>query len=129
MLFDVGDQGFVDVLYNPVEELGVDMFGQGVTGVSGLQAGQGLDICLCSRLQLPVAQPLRHVLVGHAYQLAKRHQVAIVGLQTKRGDVNQYQEKPKKMPAIKCGFKQNFKNNTPSSSHKMEVDTISEQVV
>lgn len=80
MLFDVGDQGFVDVLYNPVEELGVDMFGQGVTGVSGLQAWQGLDIRLCSRLQLPVAQPLRHVLVGHAYQLAKRRQVPIVGL-------------------------------------------------
>lgn len=80
VLFDVGDQGFVDVLYNPVEELGVDMFGQGVTGVSGLQAWQGLDIRLCSRLQLPVAQPLRHVLVGHAYQLAKRRQVPIVGL-------------------------------------------------
>lgn len=80
VLFDVGNQGFVDVLYNPVEELGVDMFGQGVTGVSGLQAWQGLDIRLCSRLQLPVAQPLRHVLVGHAYQLAKRRQVPIVGL-------------------------------------------------
>lgn len=72
------------MLHNPVEELGVDMFGQRVTGVGGLQAGEGLDIRLRGCLQLPVAQPLRHVLVGHAYQLAERCQVAIVGLQEKR---------------------------------------------
>lgn len=81
VLFDVGDQSFVNVLHNPVEELGVDVFGQSVTGVSGLQAGNGLDVRLRGGLQLPVAQPLGHVLVGHAYQLAERRQVAIVGLQ------------------------------------------------
>ena len=80
MLFDVGDQGFVNVLHNPVEELGVDVFGQRVAGVGGLQAGDGFDVRLRGRLQFPVAQPLRHVLVGHAYQLAERRQVAIVGL-------------------------------------------------
>lgn len=72
------------MLHNPVEELGVDMFGQGITGVGGLLAGEGLDIRFCSRLQLPVAQPLSHVLVSHAYQLAERCQVVIVGLQEKR---------------------------------------------
>lgn len=80
MLCDIGDKGFINVLHNPVEELGVDMFGQRVTGVGGLQAWEGLDIGLCGRLQLPVAQPLRHVLVGHAYQLAECRQVPIVGL-------------------------------------------------
>lgn len=84
MLFDIGDQSLVDVLHDPVEELGVDMFGQRVTGVGGLQTGEGLDIRLCGCLQLPVAQPLRHVLVCHADQLAERRQVAIVGLQEKK---------------------------------------------
>lgn len=81
MLFDVGDQSFVDVLNNPVEELGVDVFGQSVASIGGLNAGEGLDIRLRGRLQLPVAKPLRHVLIGHANQLAECRQVAIVGLQ------------------------------------------------
>lgn len=68
------------MLNNPVEELGVDMFGQSVASVGGLNAGEGLDIRLCGRLQLPVAKPLRHVLIGHANQLAEGRQVAIVGL-------------------------------------------------
>lgn len=87
VLFDIGDQGFVNVLHNPVEKLGVDMFGQSVTGVGGLQAGDSLDIRFCGRLQLPVAQPLRHVLIGHAYQVAERRQVAIIGLRVE-ADLN-----------------------------------------
>lgn len=85
MLFDVGDQSLVDVLYDPVEELGVDVFGQRVTGISGLQTREGLDVRFCGRLQLPVAQPLRHVLVGHSHQVTERRQVSIVGLRRKKG--------------------------------------------
>lgn len=71
------------MLYYPVEEFGIDMFGQRVTGVSGLQTREGFDICLCCRLQLSVAQPLGHILVGHAHQLTERRQVPIVRLQKK----------------------------------------------
>lgn len=88
------------MLNNPVEELGVDMFGQSVASVGGLNAGEGLDIRLCGRLQLPVAKPLRHVLIGHTNQLAERRQVAIVGLQEE-------EEKPNGMSAQKrkiCSF-------------------------
>lgn len=81
VLLDVGDQSFVDVLHDPVEELGVDVLGQRVTSVGGLQAGEGLDVRLRGRLQLPVAQPLGHVLVGDADQVAERRQVAVVWLQ------------------------------------------------
>lgn len=88
MLFDIGHQSLVDVLHNPIEELGVDMFGQRVTGICGLQTGDGLDICLRGGLQLPMAEPLRHVLVAHTDQLAKRRQVAVVGLQEKDKDDN-----------------------------------------
>lgn len=80
VLFDVGDESLVDVLHNPVEHLGVDVFGEGVAGVGGLQTREGLDVRLRGRLQLPVAQPVRHVLVGDAHQVAKRRQVDVVGL-------------------------------------------------
>lgn len=92
------------MLHNPVEELGVDMFGQRVTGVGGLQAGEGLDIGLCGRLQLPVAQPLRHVLVGHAYQLTERRQVAIVGLQRKEDILILTRRDPPRCQLRKGGF-------------------------
>lgn len=68
------------MLYNPVEELGVDMFGQGITSVGGLKSRKGLDISFCGRLQLPVAQPLGHILICHAHQLTERRQVGIAGL-------------------------------------------------
>lgn len=87
MLRDVGDQGFVDVLHDPVEELGVDVLGERVAGVGGLQPRQRLDVRLRGRLQLPVAQPLGHVLVGHAHQLAERRQVPVVGLLHNGGKV------------------------------------------
>lgn len=83
VLLDVGDQSLVHVLHDPVEEFGVDMFGQRVAGVGGLQTGDGLDIRLGSRLQLPVAQPLGHVLVGDPHQVTEGCEVGIVGLEDK----------------------------------------------
>lgn len=72
------------MLHNPVEELGIDMFRKRVAGIGCLNTGKGLDIRLCGCLQLSVAQPLRHVLIGHSYQPAERHQVPIVGLREEK---------------------------------------------
>lgn len=88
MLLHGGDQSFVDVLHNPVEQLSIDMFGESIAGVGGLQTWEGLNVRLCCRLQLPVAQPVRHVLVGDAHKVAKRRQVDIVGLQTEKEILN-----------------------------------------
>lgn len=73
------------MLHNPVEELGIDMFGEGVAGVGGLNTGERLYIRLCGCFQLPMAKPLRHVLVGHTNQFAECCQVAIIGLQEEEG--------------------------------------------
>lgn len=81
VLLHVGDQSFVDMLHNPVEEFGVDVFGQCVPGVGGLKTREGLHVRLCGCFQLPVTQPLSHVLIGHAHQVTERCQVTIVGLQ------------------------------------------------
>lgn len=99
VLFDVSDQSLVDMLNDPVEEFGVDVFGERITCVGGLQTREGLDVRLRGRLQLPVAQPLSHVLVGHAHQLAERRQVAIVGLKKNKEEVfSLCQEKSSKVP-------------------------------
>ena len=94
------------MLHNPVEELGIDMFRKRVTGIGCLNTGKGLDIRLCGCLQLSVAQPLRHVLIGHSYQPAERHQVPIVGL---RGEKQTYSQpgEPNRTSALflKLGFK------------------------
>lgn len=71
------------MFYDPVKKLGIDMFGQSVASVGGLKSREGLDVGLCGRLQLPVAQPLRHVLIGHAHQLTERRQVPVFGLKQK----------------------------------------------
>lgn len=84
VLLHISDQSLIDMLYNPVEELGVDVFGEGIASVGGLKARKRLDVSLVGRFQLPVAQPLGHVLVGYANQLAKSRQVPIVGLEQKR---------------------------------------------
>ena len=72
------------MLHNPVEELGVDMFRESIASVGGLKAREGLDISLCGRLQLSVAQPLGHIRVAHTHQLAERRQMAIVRLWEKK---------------------------------------------
>lgn len=50
VLFDVGNKSFVDVLHNPVEQLGIDVFGESITGVGGLQTREGLYVRLGRRL-------------------------------------------------------------------------------
>lgn len=96
MLLHAGDQSFVDVLHNPVEHLSVDVFGESVAGVGGLQTWEGLNVRLCCRFQLPVAQPVRHVLVGDAHEVTKRRQVDVVGLQTEKEILNpQLRRSPK----------------------------------
>lgn len=88
VLLHAGDQSFVDMLHNPVEQLSIDMFRESIAGIGGLQTWEGLNVRLCCSLQLPVAQPVRHVLVGDAHKVAKRHQVDIVGLQTEKEILN-----------------------------------------
>lgn len=80
VLLDVGVQGLIDVIHDPVEELGVYVLSQGVSRVNGLELGNRFDICFCCRLQLLVTEPVGHVLVGHPHQLTECCQMAVIGL-------------------------------------------------
>lgn len=46
MLFYGRVQRLVDMLDNPVEQFGIDVFGQSVSGVHGLHSGDRLDVGL-----------------------------------------------------------------------------------
>ena len=81
VLLQGGVQGLVDVLHNPVEQLGVDVLGQGVACVDHLLQGHGLDVGLRGGDQLAMAQPVLHLAVLHAQQAAEAAQVFILRLE------------------------------------------------
>lgn len=80
MLFGRGLQGHVDVVHDPVKHACVDVFGKCVTGVGCLFAGHILHIRLRCSDQLPVAEPVLHLLQLHTQQPAEVFQVDVVSL-------------------------------------------------
>lgn len=62
----------IDMIYNPVKELGIDVLGQCITHlIRGLQLGDGLDMRLCGSGQLPMAEPVTHLLKGHTHEVTE----------------------------------------------------------
>lgn len=80
VLLHSGVQGFVDVLHDPVEELGVDVLGQGVPGVHHLVQGHALHVGLGRGDELAVAEPVLHLAVLHTQQAAEVFQVLVLTL-------------------------------------------------
>lgn len=80
MLLDRGVQRHVDVLHDPVEHARVDVLGERVAGVVGLLVGHVLHIGLRGGDQLPVTQPVLHLLQLHAQEPAEVLQVRVVAL-------------------------------------------------
>lgn len=80
VLLHSGVQGLVDVLHDPVEELGIDVLGQGVPGVHHLAQGHALHVGLGRGDELAVAQPVLHLAVLHAQQAAELAQVLVLAL-------------------------------------------------
>ena len=81
VLLEGGVQGLVDVLHDPVEQLGIDVLGQGVARIDHLLQGHGLDVGLRGGDQLAMAQPMLHLTELHAQQAAEVAQVLILRLE------------------------------------------------
>lgn len=81
MLLDGGVQGLVDVLHDPVEELSVDVLGQGVAGVEHLLHGHVLHVGLGRGDELAMAKPVLHLAVLQAQQSTKVGQVLVLALE------------------------------------------------
>lgn len=69
------------MLHDPVKHACVDVFGERVAGVGRLFHGHILHVRLRRSDQLPVAEPVLHLLLFHAQQLAEVFQVDVVRLQ------------------------------------------------
>lgn len=80
VLLHSGVQGLVDVLHDPVEELGIDVLGQGVPGVHRLVQGHALHVGLGCGDELAVAQPVLHLALLHTQQAAEVAQVLVLAL-------------------------------------------------
>jgi hypothetical protein len=73
-------ESLIDVVYNPVKELGIDVLGQSITGIGGLQLGDGFDVRLRGCGQLPVTQPVTHLLIIHAHEVTEDAKRFMLGL-------------------------------------------------
>lgn len=77
-------QRLVNPLHNEIKEVGVDLFGQGVTGVEGLGFGHGLDDGLGGSHDPSVAQPPFHFGTFYLQQSTKYVKVLIIQLGKRR---------------------------------------------
>ena len=73
-------ENLIDMIYNPVKELGIDVLGQCITGIRGLQLGDGLDVCLRGSSQLPMAEPVTHLLKVHSHEVTEDAERFMLGL-------------------------------------------------
>lgn len=80
VLFDSRMESLIDIIYNPVKKLGIDVLGQSITGICGLQLGDGLDVRLCGSSQLPMAEPVTHLLIVHTHEVTKYAERFMLGL-------------------------------------------------
>lgn len=85
VLFDSRMENLIDMIYNPVKELGIDVLGQCITGIRGLQLGDGLDVCLRGSSQLPMAEPVTHLLKVHSHEVTEDAERFMLGLPKENG--------------------------------------------
>lgn len=84
VLLGRGVQRLVDVLHDPVEHARVDVLGERITGVVCLLVGHVLHVRLRGGGQLPVAQPVLHLLQLHTQEPAEVLQVRVVALRKRQ---------------------------------------------
>lgn len=83
MLLHCRLQGSVNAVNDPVEQAGIDVFGQSVSTVNSVYFGDWLDVRLRGRLYFFVTQPVGHFFTGNSQQLTEHLQVSIGRLETK----------------------------------------------
>ncbi len=84
VLFGGRVQGLIDVLHDPVKEMGVNVFGQGVSGVDRLGIWYVLHIGLGGGHQFPAAQPVLHLLLLYTQQPTEMMQMCVITLQVQK---------------------------------------------
>lgn len=80
MLFYSGMKGFVHMIYNPVEEVSIDMFGKCISGIDGVKFGNWLDVSFSGSGELPMAKPVGHLLILHTHEVTEDGEGLMLGL-------------------------------------------------
>lgn len=80
MLFYSSVKGFVHVIYNPVEEISIDMFGKCISGIDGVKFRNWLDVGFGGSCELPMAKPVGHLFVLHTHEVAEDGEGFMLGL-------------------------------------------------
>lgn len=78
-------EGLIDMIYNPVKELGINVLGQSITGICGLQLGYGFDVCLRGGSQFPMAEPVTHLFIVHTHKVTEDAERFMLGLTKESG--------------------------------------------
>lgn len=73
-------ESLIDMVHDPVKELGIDVFGQCISGICGLQLGDGLDVRLRGSGQLSMAEPVAHLLIFHPHEVTEDTERVMLGL-------------------------------------------------
>lgn len=89
VLLDSRMQSLIDVAHDPAKELGVDVFGQRISGVCGLQLGNGLDVRLRGSGQLSMAEPVAHLLIFHTHEVTEDAERFMLGLLKQKGQIKE----------------------------------------
>ena len=80
MLYSRDFERCVDLLDDAVEQLGVDLLGEGVAGAGRPLRGHRLHHCLRHKHHPAVAQPATQLRGADMQQVAEHHQVGVTGL-------------------------------------------------
>lgn len=80
MLLYSSVEGFVHMIYNPVKEISIDMFGKCISGIDGMKFGNWLDVRFSGSGELPMAKPVGHLLVLHTHEVTEDGEGFMLGL-------------------------------------------------
>jgi len=68
------------MIYNPVKEISIDMFGKGISGIDGMKFRNWLDVGFGGSCKLPVAKPVGHLFILHTHEVAEDGEGFVLGL-------------------------------------------------
>lgn len=80
MLFYSSVKGFVHMIYNPVKEISIDMFGKCISGIDGMKFRNRLDVGFGGSCELPMAKPVGHLFILHTHEVTEDGEGFMLGL-------------------------------------------------
>lgn len=68
------------MIYNPVKEISIDMFGKCISGIDGMEFRNWLDVGFSGSCKLPMAKPVSHLFILHTHEVTEDGEGIMFGL-------------------------------------------------